>query len=327
MKAESGQIKQVEGRLAELLQAEVSDETGEEIYEAMARGYLSTFQITDATQCLEFWSQWQRDNVLPRLWMGDMWRQLNNSTRAADEYRKVLEIDPHHSEARIKLAQILLEKLKLEEAEPLLVGVLAEQPESPDALLGLADIRRRQGSLKEAQSLVHDALVLDLRPNQVAAALATLGQVAVEDRQYVRAAQLLDQSNSLNSNLPATHLALAASLRALGQEDLAALHRAAASRIQEQATRMVTVIQRTLAEPDNPDPRCEAGLILMEQGLWQPGAEWLKTALALDPGHPGANEGLARYYEMIGDSSAAARHRQHRSSSPEPTATVPEHQQ
>ena len=250
--------------------------------------------------------------------------QLENSTQAAEEYRRVLEINARHPEARIKLAQILLEKLKLEEAEPLLVGALADQPESADALIGLADVRRRQGSIEEAKSFLYDALVLDLNPNQKAAALATLGQLAVEDRQYVRAVQLLSQSVALNPNLPATHLSLAAALTALGQNDLAASHRAAASRIQDRATRMVTVMQRTVAEPDDPDPRCEAGLILMQQGLWSAGAEWLKTALALDPDHRAANEGLAHYYESIGDPAAARRHRPDSAITPGRTVIVPE---
>jgi len=319
-RAQSGQIKQVEGQLAELLQAGISDEAGEEIYEAMARGYLSTFEVADATQCLEFWARWQSDNVLPRLWMGDLLRRLENPMRAAEEYRQVLQIDPNHAEAQLKLAQILLEQLKLEEAEPLLLRVLTSNPESPDALLGLAEIRHRQGSVDSAKSLLFDSLTLDLNPNQAAAAVAILGQIALEDRQYPRAAQLLQQSVSLNANVPAPHLALAAALAPLGDETLAAAHRTTASRLQEQARHMMAVMRKSVAEPNNADLRCEMGQILMRQGLWTAGAQWLKTAIAIDPSHPAANEGLASYYEQMGDQAAALRHRQ---AVPQPTTSPP----
>jgi Tfp pilus assembly protein PilF len=320
IRAQSGQIKQVEAQLAELLQAGVSDEAGEEIYEAMARGYLSTFEVADATQCLEFWTRWQSDNVLPRLWKGDLLRKLEDPNRAAEEYRAVLRIDPKHAEAQLKLAQILLEQLNLEEAEPLFLRVLTATPESPDALLGLAEIRHRQGSVESARSLLYDALTLDLYPIQTASALAILGQMALEDREYHRAVQLLQQSVSSNAGAPASHLALGAALAALGEESQAAAHRLKASRLQEQARQMMTVMRKSIAEPGNADHRCEVGLILMQQGLWPAGAQWLKTALVIDPQHQAANEGLASYYEQIGDRVAAQRHRQ---AAQQATATPP----
>jgi Tfp pilus assembly protein PilF len=323
IRAQSGQIKQVEGQLAELLQAGVSDEAGEEIYEAMARGYLSTFEVADATQCLDFWARWQSDNVLPHLWMGDLLRRLENPMRAAEEYRQVLQINPNHTEAQLNLAQILLEQLKLEEAEPLLLRVLTSNPESPDALLGLAEIRHRQGSVDSARSLLYDALTLDLNPIHTASALAILGQMALEDRQYHRAVQLLEKSVSSNASAPAPHLALGAALASLGEESLAAAHRTTASRLQEQARHMMTVMRKSVAEPNNADLRCEMGQILMRQGLWSAGAQWLKTALVIDPSHKAANEGLASYYEQLGERVAAQRHRQaaQQSTSSQPALT------
>jgi tetratricopeptide (TPR) repeat protein len=252
--------------------------------------------------------------------MGDLLRKLEDPTRAADEYRQVLQIEPNHAEAQLKLAQILLEQLNLEEAEPLLLSVLAANPESQDALLGLADIRHRQGSVDSSKSLLYDALILDLYPIQTASALAILGKMALEDRQYHRAVELLEQSVSANASVPAPHLALGAALASLGQESLAAAHRATASRLQEQARHMMTVMRKSVAEPNNPDLRSEIGLILLQQGMGTAGAQWLKTALAIKPDHPAANEGLASYYEQLGDQAAAQRHRR---AVPQPNASPP----
>jgi Tfp pilus assembly protein PilF len=66
---------------------------------------------------------------------------------------------------------------------------------------------------------------------------------------------------------------------------------------------------KAVEEPENADLRCEAGLILMEQGFWSEGADWIKTAIAIDPRHRAAHEGLAKFYDHLGDVEQAKQHR------------------
>jgi Tfp pilus assembly protein PilF len=309
LRAQSGQIKQVEPRLAAVLQTDLSDEEGEEIYEAMARGYLASLHVQDASRCLKFWMDWQPDNPLPRLWMGDLYRRIENPAAAAEEYRKVLALRPEHSEARVKLAQVYLERSQVAEAAELFEAS-AERPETAaKSLLGLAECRRRQGQAAAARSLLYDALVLELAPDQAAEALVLLGRLAIEERDFAAAIDLLQRSLALNPIEPAGRVALASALAAIGQSDLAEAERAAARRLVEENTRLQSLTRQAIANPGDAQIRCEAGLILLRHGLLSPGRDWLLAAIEIDPAHRAAHAGLAGYYERIGDQAQAERHR------------------
>jgi tetratricopeptide (TPR) repeat protein len=316
--AQDGRIKEVEPQLRVLISSASDDDVAEEIYEALARGHMRAFQVPDAIKCLSYWSSWQPDNALPHLLLADLHERLDRPATAEAEYRKVLALDPEHSEARIKLAQILIEKLQLDEAAQLFERGLQERPDSSPALLGLADIRRRQGQTDLARSLLHDALTLDQLPEECASALATLGQMAVEERDYSAAVHMLQQSVALHPNFPDSRQSLAAALNALGHDELAKEQRETARNIREQHTQLVTAIQHVAREPNKPDFRCQAGLILLERGLESAGANWLQSALAVDPTHRASHVGLADYYEKMGQTERAAEHRLKAERAPQP---------
>jgi len=308
LKAQSGRIKESESELKELIQASEGDEAAEEIYEAMARGYLTSFHVADATQCLRFWIDFQPDNPLPHLWLADLYQRLENTQAAADGYQKVLEIKPNHLEARLKLAKALAEQLKLDEAADEFQKCIEQSADSGPAFLGLADCKRRQGETEAAKSLLYDALLCDLTGDEQATALSALGQMALEDRDYAPAIGMLEQSIALSPAEPPSHLALAASLSAVGQKDRADAHRDQARQLAERHNRLVSVTRQSVMQPDNADLRCEAGLILMEQGFLAAGAQWLQTAVRIDPKHRSAHRGLASYYREIGDLERARQH-------------------
>jgi Tfp pilus assembly protein PilF len=308
MKAESGQIKQVEGRLAELLQSEVSDEAGEEIYEAMARGYLASLHIMDATKCLRYWVEWQPDNHVPHLWMGDLYQRIENPVAAADEYKRVLDLRPQHAEARLKLAQIYLEQSQVDDAAVLFEDCTSDSAHAAQSLLGLAECRRRQGSTTAAKALLYDVLVLELTSEQSAQALASLGRIALEDRDFAAAIDLLERSISQNPIESDGHIALAGALMAVGQTQLAEVERARARQLVEENNRLQSLTREAVARPSNADLRSEVGLILIQHGLWSAGRDWLQSAVQIDPGHRAAHQGLAQYFEQIGDLAQAKQH-------------------
>lgn len=301
IRARDGRIKEVEGQLAELLQAGQSDEAAEEIYEAMAQAYLASFFVEDAVRCLTYWSQWQPKNLLPRLWMADLDERIENPIAAIAEYRKILEIEPDHPEVLAKLGRLLLDNLEVDEAVVLFSRCLALAPETPLAALGLAECRRRQGANQEAKDLLNEALPLDLTPNQVGVAMSSLGKIALEDRDYARAVQMLEESVALDPNEASSRVALAAALSAVGQDEQAAAERQRASEMVARNDRLGHLMREIATKPSDPDLRCEAGLILMEQGFAAAGAGWLKTALEVVPDHRAAHDGLAKYNKSIGD--------------------------
>jgi Tfp pilus assembly protein PilF len=139
--------------------------------------------------------------------------------------------------------------------------------------------------------------------------LAALGQLALEERQPAAAVQLLEQSVAIAPQQPANQMALAAALTAAGQADLATTHRTLGIKIRDLNNRYRVLVARLASEPENLDVRTEIGLNLMQQDLPAGGAGWLETALQIDPDHPGANRGLASYYELIGQLERADQHR------------------
>lgn len=309
LEARRGRIKKVELQLVELLESGVSDQVAEEIYEAMTQGYWASYFVEDALRCLEFWMEWQPKNLVPRLWIADLFERSERESAAAIEYRNVLALDPQNTEALTKLGDLLIRKLELDEAEEIFARCSVADPEMPAALLGLADCRRRRGANEEVKELLYDALTLDLSPLQEGQALGTLGTLALEDREYEQAVQLLQESASLDPNEPATYVSLGAALNAIGQDELAAKARQQGRDMSDRKSRLLQVTRKAISDPANADLRCEAGTILMEQGFWPEGANWIKTAIAIDPDHRASHEGLAKYYEHIGDLQQAKQHR------------------
>lgn len=308
MRAQSGEIKEVEAQLASLLQTDLSDEAAEETYEAMARGFMASFHLADARKCLTYWIEWQPDNTLARLWMADVCERIEQRPAALAEYERVLELDPWNAEACHKLAELYLEMSDLDRAAPLFERCLNASDRPGPCLMGLAECRRRQGAVEEARSLLYEALLHELTDDEAGQAVAELGQIAMEERDHERAIAMLEQSVTLAPHTPRSRLALAGALIAAGQEQLAEPHRQAASELVNRHHRLISARRRVVTEPNNADLRCEVGLILMESGLPSAGAQWLLSALQIDSQHPAARRALAAYFESIGNVEQAQRY-------------------
>ena len=304
-KARRGEVKKIEDQLAALLDSGGSDDVAEEIYEAMSQGFWASYYVADALECLEYWREFQPHNVVPRLWIADLYDRTIRPEEAISEYRKVLELDPDNKQALSRLGDILLARLELVQAAETFVRLLSVSREEPEGLLGLADCLRRQGRSVEAKKLLYEVLTLKLDQRQAARATGMLGTIALEDRDYFRAIEMLRQSIAHESSDGSFHASLAAAFTAIGQETLAAAERKLARETIDRHSHLVLVTAKVANNPENPDFRCEAGQILMEQGFWSDGANWIKTALAIDPRHVAAHELLAKYYEHVGDHKSA----------------------
>jgi tetratricopeptide (TPR) repeat protein len=307
-RAQSGDIKQVESDLGRLLGEDASDDEAEELYEAMARGYLASYHLADALKALKFWIEFQPDNPIPQVWLGDLYVRMEDSAAARQAYSKALELSPERQDARLKLAQEQLINLDVEEAEKNFEQCVKQSPDSGEALLGLADCRRRQGASEDAASLLREALIMDLTPSQIATALTILGRIDIEEGRASQAISTLEQSIALDAFDPTSRLALASALAARGENEAAAHERDTALALSDRRKRLVELTRRATTEPRNADLRAEAGRLLIQLGRPAAGAEWLKTAIAISPRHEAAHRDLAAYYKGVGDSQAAASH-------------------
>ena len=73
--------------------------------------------------------------------------------------------------------------------------------------------------------------------------------------------------------------------------------------------RLETLTRQIAQAPNDPDLRCEAGLIFLNNGQEVEGLRWLASALKENPHHGPSHRALADYYERAGDTTRAAEHR------------------
>jgi tetratricopeptide (TPR) repeat protein len=109
--------------------------------------------------------------------LGYTYDQQREPQKAADAYRKALELEPANVDARRGLAQALLNAGQTEEALKQYETVAEEDPQDPQAILRIAEIQRRRGkldlalqALKRAESAAGDSLEVPYQYAQVYAA-------------------------------------------------------------------------------------------------------------------------------------------------------------
>ncbi len=291
--AQTGHLEAVESPLLEIIQEGAADDAAEEIYEALATGYLATYRLRDAWKCLDSWLQWRPQAPRAHVLRADIYARLGKLPSAADDYRAVLEQFPEDLGTRVKLGQVLVRRDEAEEALEHFGACLAIAPNDPDALLGVAQCERQLGANAEARRHLQTALAGKLTPEQRAAALAQQGQLSLSDGKASEAVDALMQAVQLTPAEVSVHYALTRALAAAGERDLAQYHADRIQHIRAQFERMTEITRRVIDSPHDADLRCEAGSILIEQGLTAEGLGWLLSALKCEPKHDKANRLLA----------------------------------
>lgn len=141
----------------------------------------------DLLQALKLSPETEADTLLA----ADLAEQTGQSDAAEAAYRRVLDKDPHSTEANIGLAHILIVRKKYPEAETLLRAALAAAPDDPTLTAQLAAVLVAQddaGALPLLNKL-HAAHPADkVITRMLAQTLAVAGDYAGSDRLY---AQLL----------------------------------------------------------------------------------------------------------------------------------------
>lgn len=308
-RAQTGEIREVEEAIARSLESGVDDATAEECYEALAEGFIGAYRMREALECLGFWSRWQPANARPAYWAGTIEERYERPVLALEKYLEALALDPRMHEARVRAARLELDTGRLEDARGRFEACLAERPDEPEAVLGLADCLVRLGDLPAARTLYHDALTTDLLPSQAAAALTELGQMALGEGQVERGASLLAEAVAVDPRGTRARLSYAAALARVGDREGAERERAEAERLTASQRRLAQITHDLLGKPDDAMARAEAGAIFLAEGFEREGLAWLASALAIDPAHGPTHRVLADHHGARGDDDTAARHR------------------
>jgi tetratricopeptide (TPR) repeat protein len=275
------------------------------ILEALATGFMKTYRMNHADHCLELWLEREPDNVQALIWRAEL-AERRQSSEAVDFYRRAVEADPEHEEARLRLANGLIQLHKPDEAAKHYEVLRQRDPDRADVLVGLARCRRALGRPEEAQAFLDR--VLATSPGHVAA-LHERGRLAVEQGQLAEAEDWLRKALAASPNHQEISFTLYQCLQARGKTAEAKQLLAQVEKINASLERLGDVTRKIAASPGDPDLRYEAGMIFLNSGQEMEGLRWLASALKEDPRHGPTHRALADYYERTGDASRAAQHR------------------
>ncbi len=297
--AQNGDIDESDPRLKSIMIRGASDEAAEEIYEALAIGYLKTYRLKEAWECLSSWSSWQPQAIFPKVWRADICHRINNRSGEESEYRAILAIDPKHCEARRRLADVLKDTSRVEEARQEYERCLRTCVSTPEVLIGLAECHRRLAQVQSAVPLLKQALDRNLSAVQRASVLSELGQIAADDGRFQEAIVELDEATRLAPYQAPIWYSLSQAYARMGNEIRSRELLEQSERIRSQSLRVEEITQQLLKTPNNADLRYEAGRIMMDLGMKKEGAGWLQTAIQIQPNHRLAREALAAYAAEI----------------------------
>ncbi len=305
LQVEGGDIAGVE----RLLQEEVDHESLDTnlILEALAKGYILTYRLDAAMHCLDRLLAREPDNVVALLLRASLNKTAGNHPKAEDDYRRAVEAQPDHRDARRQFGEFLLFTKQPEEAL-LQFEYLRQRPggDAPEILLGLARSNRQLGHTDKARQILDELLAHHPHDGH---ALVERGKVALEIESPTEAEKWLRQAVADYPFDAQANYLLAQALQKQGKDDEAREYQAARTRIEGDLKALEKAFFRVVKAPRDPEPRREAGLICLRNGQADEGERWLLSALELAPGHEPTRTALAEYYESTGQSDRAAPYR------------------
>jgi predicted Zn-dependent protease len=303
-RAQRGDLAGREGHLWAL--AEEGRPEAPLVLEALAQGYMATFRWGPALSCLKRLLGHRPDDADALVWRGWVRENLQQLPAARDDYRRAVELAPDNEEARLRLAEALLQLGEPREALEHLEWLRPRRPESPALLLALARCRRALDQPREAAELLDRLLAL--RPDD-AAVLAERGRLALGQGQTEEAEGWLRQALARAPFERETNYQLALCLRRRGKTKEADECLSRLKRIEEDRKRLAELFQKMVAQPRDRALRREAGTLLLNNGQDREGLRLLQTVLEEDAADRPTHAALADYYARAGDRGRAERHR------------------
>jgi len=295
--ASAGDLEKVEEHLKD--HARKNPEQVPLILEALAEGYMRVARIVEALHCADEWLAREPDNVQALYLHGNILRQTGSSQKSADDYRRVVELDPEHPQARWRLAVALVDIGRYEEAAQHLEILRQRQPEDIELLVRLAICRYRLGQSREARTLL-DA-VLAQSPNH-GLALLTRGQMVQMTGQLPEAEKWLRQAVRVMPYDYKAHWSLLVCLRQAGQtaEVEAHLEACTACKQRYEAKRALSSNMRRLdlgyTAPESLRRRITAGLEVAQADSMEPGSTRPRRSVSAASGQ----RGPARWFVLAG---------------------------
>jgi tetratricopeptide (TPR) repeat protein len=277
------------------------------VLEAMTNGYLRQFRLRDALACLDEWLKRQPDNPQALFLKGRVYDQGLNLSEARASYRRALQLDPERDDARLYLAGKLLDLVQAAEALPHLKYLRKRLPNNPLVPVLLARCCKLLRQPEEAERILDE--MLSRFPND-SLALAERGGLALDRGRPKDAVAWLRRAAEQGPGNYEAHYRLFQALTQTGQIDAARKIEERLRQMKHDIDRIQEIVTRKMQEaPHDPALHYEAGTIALRAGAVDEGLRWLQSALKEDPQYLPAHRALAEFYERVGHTGHAARHR------------------
>lgn len=309
VRAQIGRFREVEQELRKYFDAETNDETALEVYEALAQGYWTDHDLSEAMRCLDFWIDWRPVDVTPRLMKAEIFNNNDDEVSAEREYRRVLDLVPGHGPAREALGRLLLKRGQVDEAVLQFRQCLRQRHDSIHLQVAFAECEYRLGNAAEADQMLSKLDYGELVPEEQAEVLKLMADIARYNRDHAKAVKLLEQALEIWPHNSGVHEILGQSYAAIGSRELAAEHLEQCRQINERGQRFHDLQRDVTRRPTDPEPRYLVGRVLQEQGFPVDAAGWWRSALRCDRYHQASHQALADYHAERGDVDLAGQHR------------------
>jgi tetratricopeptide (TPR) repeat protein len=305
LRAQEGEVDAVLRRCQELVDRR--HPATPRILEALTRGYLRTYRVAAAQVTVAIWFDRFPDDPQAHFFSGLVKEHHEAPDQAAQDYLRVLELDPTRDDVRFRLAASLLDAAKPAQAAEQLEALARLHPEHLPTRVLKARALFAAGRMDEAQAELDDILAEHPRH---APALTERGRVAHQKREP-GAEKWLEQAAALSPGDAQAWYLLAQVLarRGRAKESEAALARF--QQLQKDQRRMRDIATKELSRrTDDAGLHYEVGTMMIRGGEKLEGLRWLRKALEKDPNHKPTHEFLAAYYQKVGQIGLASRHRQ-----------------
>jgi tetratricopeptide (TPR) repeat protein len=313
LRAQQGDLDAVEVPLQNRVRE--GDAESSLILEALASGSLRVYRLRTARKYLEDWLARDPEDFQALLWYGEVMERLTHFPQAAEAYKKAVQRNPGHDDARLRLARVLVRNQPAEAAEQFEHLRQRGGPSvQADAVVGLARCRQSLGQPEMAQRLL-DEFLAEKEPEHVEA-LTERGRMALDQGQEEEAGRLLGKAVRLAPHERTAVFQYSRCLQRLGRQDEARHWRRRLEQIEQDLRTLEGIHRQVHQSPRDPGLRCTAGLILLRNRQEREGVRWLESALRLDALHRPSHEALADYYQHAGDSARAAFHRRQAEAAP-----------
>jgi len=280
-----------------------SSQLDPEADEALAKCYFETFQLGRAESVIDRWIRDAPDDPEPLLWKLKLAQKIKaESSVLVEIIQKVLQLDPNSDQAHLALAEIHLQKHRLDEAEQEFAAHMKLKPDASAAYLGLGIIALERGDEEGAVRNLDRAQSFDPRDVRP---LLERGKLEVGRDRFESALTFIDRAMSIDAGEPEVHYQRNLVLTRLGRTAEAKAERDTSTRLRDERLQVQKLLTEMLVAPGDLDHQFEAARWLFEHGHPQEGLRWTEKILRDQPRHAKTNRLLADYYEKQGNHGLA----------------------